>query len=283
MIQEVYKPSTIEEILELLETKDNRSLLCGGTDLIVNIRNKKIERNILIDISDVEELKKLTIEEEIIKIGAGVTFNQIIKSEIINKNLYGIKKAANSIGSPQIRSRATIGGNIINNSPSGDILPPLLALDAKVNIQSKNKSRKVLLSEFLLDKNIVDIKKNELLTYIEIKKLKENQILGFSKLGFRNALSISKISSAVYIELENNKFKDIKIALGAVANTAIRAYEVESFLKDKEVSKVNINEALDKIQVIVSDSLKGRESETFKSYAIKGIVENIIQDCIKEI
>ncbi|MGL6107337.1 FAD binding domain-containing protein [Romboutsia sp.] len=282
MIDEVYKVKTIDEAINILELKEDVGILNGGTDLIVNIRNNKSNKKKLVDISDISELKKIQIEGDVIKIGAGVTFKQIINSDKINKNLSGLKKAANSIGSPQIRSRATIGGNICNNSPSADIMPPLLALECKVILQSKDETRKVLLRDLLLDKNKINIKENELLTYIEINKLRENQSLGFSKLGYRKSLAIAKISASVYIDKEDNKFKDVKIALGALSNTAIRIYEAEKYLLGKEICKDNIKEALYILENRVSNNLKGRESEYFKSNAVSGVVEDAIEECLND-
>lgn len=280
MIEEVYKASSIEETLNILESKENTMIIAGGTDLIVQMRKVKLNKSALIDISDIKELKEIIEEEEIIRIGSGVTFNELVNSTIFNGSLYGIKKAASQVGSPQIRSRGTIGGNICNNSQSADLIPPLLALDAKLVIQSKSEARKVYLEDFLIDKNVVDIKENEIITHIEIKKLNENQRLSFSKLGYRESLAIAKISASVLVNIQDNKFKDITIALGAVNKTAIRAYEAESYLSGKEVNEENIDNVLELLGKKVEEDLKGRESVYFKSHAIKGIVENAILQCI---
>lgn len=280
MIKEVYKTNTIEETIDILEANENSMIISGGTDLIVQMRNGRLDKDMLVDISDVSELKKIIEDDKVIKIGAGVTFNQIIDNEKFNKNLYGIKKAATLVGSPQIRSRATIGGNICNNSPSADLIPPLLALDAKVEVQSKEGIKKIYLRELLIDKNKIDIKHNQLLTYIEIKKPNVNQYLSFYKLGFRSSLAIAKISASIFLDIEDNVFKDIKIALGALSNTAIRVEEVEKCLLGKEVNDRNIDEALALLENNIKKKLNGRESTKFKSYAVKGVVENAINECI---
>lgn len=280
MIKEAYKTSTIEEALNILESKKDTMIIAGGTDLIVQMRNGRREKHTLVDVSDIKELKTITEEDGIIKVGSGVTFNQIIDSNIFDNNLYGIKKAASLVGSPQIRSRGTIGGNICNNSQSADLIPPLLALDAKAIIQSKNETREVYLKELLIAKERPDIKDNELMTYIKITKPNSNQRLSFSKLGYRESLAISKISASAFVDIRDNKFKDIKIALGAVGKTAIRAYEAESYLLDKEVNETNINKVLEILENNIKEDLKGRESVHFKSHAIRGIVENAINQCI---
>jgi CO/xanthine dehydrogenase FAD-binding subunit len=281
MIKEVYKAKNLDEVIHILDVKKSSAqVIAGGTDLIVHMGSNELDKDILIDIFDVEELKSIKDEDNAIKIGACVTFNDIINSDIISSNLYGLKKASSLVGSPQIRSRATVGGNICNASPSADIIPPLLALEAIVYIQSKNYIRKAYLKDVLLDKNHIDLAPNEILTYIEFEKPKQNQVLTFSKLGFRKALSIAKISSGVLLEVEENKFKNIKIALGAISKTGIREYDVEKYLTGKTVEDENINKALDILQDNVSESLKARSSGEYKSHAVRGVVKEAIYEGI---
>lgn len=283
MIKEVYKPKTIEETLDILEMKENTAIIAGGTDLIISMQSENFKKDILVDIWDIQTLKEIIEEDNIIKIGSSVTFNQIIESDKFDGNLKGLKKAATLVGSPQIRSRGTIGGNICNNSPSSDLIPPLLALDAKVVIKSKVSLREVYLKDILLDKNKVDIKENEILEYIIIKKPKKNQMLSFSKLGFRKSLAISKISASVFLDIEENKFKDVKLALGAISKTAIRVGEIEEYLTGKEINDKNIDEALEILENIIKTNLAGRKTVEFKSYAAKGVVEYAINECILDI
>ena len=281
MVKEVCKVKTLDEALDILDfKKSSAQVIAGGTDLIVHMRDSNFDKEILIDICDIEELKSIKNEDNTIKIGACVTFNDVINSDIISSNLYGLKKASSLVGSPQIRSRATIGGNICNASPSADIIPPLLALDAIVYIQSKNYKRKVYLKDVLLDKNHIDLAPNEILTYIEFEKPKQNQVLTFAKLGFRKALSIAKISSGVLLEVEENKFKNINVALGAISKTGIREYDVEKYLTEKTVEDENINKALDILQDNVSVSLKARSSGEYKSHAVRGVVKEAIYEGI---
>lgn len=281
MIKEVYKAKNLNEALNILEIKKSRAkVIAGGTDLIIEMRNNKFDKEVLIDISDIEEIKTIKEEGNIIKIGACTTFNDIINSDKISSNLHGLKKSSSLVGSPQIRSRGTIGGNICNCSPSADLIPPLLALEAVVCIQSKYYKRKAYLKDILLDKNHIDLHTNEILTYIEFEKLKKNQVLSFTKLGFRKSLSISKISSSVLLEIEENKFKNINIALGALSKTGIREYEVGKYLTGKTVEDENINKALDILQNNISENLKNRSSVEFKSEAVKGVVKEAIYEGI---
>lgn len=282
MIKEAYKTKTVYEALHILDNSDNAMVVAGGTDFILNMRNARQDKSILIDISDIKELKNIIEEDNIIKIGAGATFNQIIDSDIFNDNLYGLKKAASLVDSSQIRSRGTVGGNICNSSQSADLIPPLLALDARVVIQSLDKVRKVYLKDLLLDKNEIYINDNELITYIEISKPTKTQKLSFYKLGFRKSLAKTKASASVFLDIHNNIFNDIKISLGTTSKTAIRLEIVESYLKGKEVNDNNIDKALEMVEEVIKTNIEGRDSIDFESYVIKGVVENAINEAILE-
>ncbi|MGL5327774.1 MAG: FAD binding domain-containing protein [Peptostreptococcaceae bacterium] len=274
---DVYKSNSLEEVLDILYDKEkSKKVIAGGTDLIIDIKNNRFNKDILIDISDIKELKFIKDTESKVQIGACTTFNDLINSDILNDNLYVLKKASSLVGSPQIRSRATVGGNICNNSPSADIIPPLLALDAKVCIRSKENTRFEYLKNILIDKNKIALDSDEIITYIEFDKLNNNQKLSFSKLGYRNSLSIAKLSCALLVEIEDNKFKNINMALGALNKIALREYEVEKFLIGKEVSESNIESCLELMENIISERLKSRPSCDFKSKAIRGILKEAI-------
>ncbi len=281
MIDKLYKVNSVNEALEILDnSKVKPTIIAGGTDLIIKLREGKNTINALIDISYVEEIKGVILIGNKIRIGAATTFNNLINSEVLNINLSGLKKAASMVGSPQIRNRATIGGNICNASPSADIIPPLLALEAKVVLESKNNKRVLNLEDFILDKNKVDLNNNEILTYIEFNNLSENKHLRFYKLSHRKALAIAQLSSSVCVEVENNKFKDVQISLGAVDKIPFREYEIENYLLNKEVDENIVVDALEILSNKTIDRLANRSSGEFKSEAIKWVLKKALEEVI---
>lgn len=276
MIDVVYKPKTLEKALDILESKPNVMIIAGGMDLIVQIKNGRLNKDALVDISNLNELKKIKEEANVIKIGSGVTFSDIIECEKFEKNLYGLKKAASLISSSQIINKGTIGGNIFNNSTIANLLPPLLALDAKVEIQSKANKRKEYLKDILLKENKVDIKENEILTYIEFENLKYNQMLSFSKLHFMHSKDIYKVSSSVLLDIKDNKFENINIALSEFGILENIKDDLKNCLIGKEVNENNSIHVLKVIEKNISD-----ESNTsFKSEAIKAVLYNALKECI---
>lgn len=278
-INKTYKASTIDEALKVLEEyKEKAKLIAGGTDVVIELRGGHIDPEMIIDISHIDEMKYIKEEEGYIHIGAGTTFTDIAHSELLDNKLSGLKKSASLVGSPQIRNKGTVGGNICNGSPAADIVPPLLALDSVLTIKSSKGEREVKLEDIFLGKGKVDIDTTEILTEISFKKPLGIQKLGFSKLGLRNALAISRICIAVYLDLdESNKIKNIKVASGALGVNGLREREVEEIIIGKELNEETLNIASKKMAEIVEERLKGRSSLEYKGRAVKSLFEEAIK------
>ena len=276
-LQAVYKASNIQEALELMELyKDRSKIIAGGTDLIIKLREKRINPEVLVDISSLKEMIGISLQKGDIEIGAATNFGTISRNHKLQNNTFGLVEAARSIGAPQIRNSATIGGNICNASPAADIIPPLLALDSMVTIRNKAAERKVLLEEFLLDKGKVSLNPNELLYSVGFKQLTTNQSMGFAKLGLRKALAISRISVAIFIELQDGVFKSVRIATGACGKLPNREGKIEDFLKDKPLDHSVINGAGELFKRVIEERLNGRNAVDYKKEAIKGVFKEAL-------
>jgi len=236
---EYFKPKSLDELLELaFQLKDNKKFLAGGTDLIVRLKDNLIKEENIIDIKEIEELKGIKESGEFLEIGPLTTFTEIIESEILNKYSPLLVLASKKIGSVHIRNKGTIGGNLCNASPAGDSIPPLMCEEAKLILKSKKKERVVDIEKFFLGPGKTSLESDEILFKILIKKWKNSNFGFFNKLGQRNALTISIASNCVKIEKEDGVIKDIKIALGSVAPTVVRARKVEEAILNSK----NLNE-----------------------------------------
>lgn len=275
-IERVYKGNSISEVVEILgQYEKDAKLIAGGTDIIIDIRNEKIKPKVLIDISSIEELRKIEENEDYIEIGGAVTFTQIVESEIFTNNLYGLNKASRLVGSPQIRNKGTIGGNIANGSAAADSVPPLICLDSTLIIESINGIREIKLEDYYKDH--IKIRENELITKIRFKKPKENQILSFSKLGLRKALSISRLTISILLELdEEEKIKNIKVSSGALARYPMRELEVEEFFLGKTLDEENINAGIIVLQKSMDKRLEGRPTLPYKRVAVERMLREAL-------
>ena len=163
-----FKSKSLDEALKLLETYGDKSkIIAGGTDLVIELRNHQINPKVIIDISSIDEIRYIKEEKGYIHIGAGTTFTDIAYSKLLDDKLEALKKSSRLVGSPLIRNKATVGGNICNGSPAADIVPPLLALEASVVIKSSYNAREIKLEDMLLDKGKVNLSQNEILTDIK--------------------------------------------------------------------------------------------------------------------
>ncbi len=283
-ITQTFKVSSIKEALELLdEYGDKAKIISGGTDLVIELRNHQIDPEVIIDISSIDEMRYIREENGNIHMGAGATFTDIAYCETLDNRLEGLKKSSRLVGSPLIRNRGTVGGNICNGSPAADTVPPLLSLDAVLTIKSINNTRELNIEDIFLDKGQVDLAPEEILTDIIFKKPMENQHLGFSKLGLRNALAISRICMSVYLDLDDKSIiKDIRISSGALGKHGLRERVVEDVIKGLELNQETVNIATKKLVEVVEERLKGRSSLEYKGVAVKSLFVDAINLASKE-
>jgi CO/xanthine dehydrogenase FAD-binding subunit len=232
---DVVAPKILSEVLQLLAgANDTTKILAGGTDLVVGKTQESkrfADAKVLIDINRVAEIKGIEERDGVISIGAATTFSEICKNKIIEEKLPLLKKAASTIGSMQIRNRATIAGNFVNNAPCADTVPALLVYDADVEIKSHNSERIISLQELLQGPYKTQLQLNELVTRILIPTKEQNNVGDFYKLGRRRAVAISRLTLAVLLQMKEKKVLDIKIASGAVTPIGTRFPKLEEFAK----------------------------------------------------
>ena len=221
-----FQPLTVEEALVCL-AQDNTMACAGGTNLYVDRKHGKFLDKDYVSLDKLEELKQVTLQADGWHIGSMVNFAQAEKLAIPGGECFA--SAAAQVGAPQIRNRGTVGGNIISASPAADSVPALMALDAKVSLRSVAGNRTVPLTEFMKGPGKTDLRPGELMTEIIIPHAAGASV--FQKVGKRNALAIAICNQAVYLETDGGKITEIRIAMGSVAPTAVRAYHAEALLK----------------------------------------------------
>ena len=275
-----YNGSSIEQVLELLEKhKGKAKIIAGGTDIIIHLREEKISPEILIDISKIEKLKKIECEGNRIKIGSAVRYTQIVEDKLFRDNLYGLYKSCKMVGSPQIRNKGTIGGNVANASPAADSIPPLIALGSELKIASTRGERSVNVEDYFSNNAVYGLKENELLIGIEFDKIKENEILSFSKLGLRKALAISRITLSMLIGLDNEqRIENIRVASGSIGKYPMREIDVEKALLGRKINDDTSKLAIMALHKSMDQRLKGRSTYPYKRRAVISLMEEVIED-----
>jgi xanthine dehydrogenase FAD-binding subunit len=240
-----FAPQKIEEALEILSKYGKEiKIIAGATDLLVQYYDRLYEINYWLDLKNIKELKEIKIHQNQMKIGAMVTHSQLEKSEDIKKYFPVLSQAAYDIGSPQIRNRGTVGGNIVNASPAGDLLAPLMAYDAQFRLLSIQGEKIVSAEEFFIGPKKTILEPTQLLTQIIIPLPSERTYGSWNKIGKRKALIIATITLALVVEMDedNRTVKVVRTCLGSVAPTPIEIKEVKKKMVGNKFNQLDFAE-----------------------------------------
>jgi CO/xanthine dehydrogenase FAD-binding subunit len=217
------QPRDLAEALELRAAHPEALPLAGGTDLMVEINFDRRRPARIMDLTRLRELESLECEGDDLVIGAGVTHTRLV--EELGTLAPGLAIAARTVGSPQIRNRGTIGGNVATASPAGDALPPLVAAGARVELASSRGRRSVPIGEFMTGPKRTTLGADELITAVRVPAARGPQ--QFAKVGPRNAMVIAVCSFALSLDVRD---RAVGTAIGSAAPTVIRATGAEEFL-----------------------------------------------------
>jgi carbon-monoxide dehydrogenase medium subunit len=220
-------------------------VLAGGTDLLADLKASSHVLKAVVDISRASDMRKIEVDERGLCIGALVTHSEIMASKVIRDMFPALVDAAHTIGAVQTRNLGTLGGNLVTAVPSVDSGPTLIALDALVTIAGQSGNRKMPLVEFFVGPRKTALKPDELLVEIVIPKENLNKPAHFLKMGLRKgqALALVNVAASLWIAPKKNTCTAVRIALGAVAPTVVRATTAEKFLEGRAATPENFAEA----------------------------------------
>jgi CO/xanthine dehydrogenase FAD-binding subunit len=220
---EVLQTDSWEEALALKAANPDAVPIAGGTDLMVELNFDRIRPRAILDLTRIEELTEWWPENGHLRVGAGVTYARLIGE--LGVHLPGLAIASRTVGSPQIRNRGTVGGNLGTSSPAGDALPPLFASDAEVALASTAGTRRLPIEEFVTGPKRNCLAADELIAAVHIAPADGPQ--QFAKIGTRNAMVIAVCSLALSIRPGR---RDVTTCVGSAGPTPIRARAAERFI-----------------------------------------------------
>jgi CO/xanthine dehydrogenase FAD-binding subunit len=221
---ELLQPATWDEALEAKAAHPEALPLWGGTDVMVDMNFGRERPQAILDLTRVRELTEHGSDDGLIRVGAGVTYTRAIAE--LGHALPGLAIASRTVGSPQIRNRGTIGGNLGSSSPAGDALPPLYASGAEIELTSTRGTRRVAIEEFITGPKRNTLEPDELIAAFSVAPARGGQ--QFSKIGTRNAMVIAVCSFALALDDEE---RTVGTCLGSAAPTPRRAREAEAFIE----------------------------------------------------
>ena len=252
---EYHAPKSLDEAVELLEKYgEDAHVLAGGTDLLPHMKQRRVEPKHIVNIKGIPELACIKETPEGIHIGALAKLRAIELSPLINEKLPLLSEAARSVGSIQVRNLGTIGGNICNASPSADMATPLMAVDAKVHVYSKDGEKNYPIIEFFQGRGEVGLERGELVTEFTVPPLPEGAGSAFEKIGW-TTLDIATVNVAAVVSLKDGKIDHCSIALGACSPAPIRGVLAEEALTGKAPNA----EAMDEAVAFIATCVEPRE------------------------
>lgn len=275
----VISPKSIGELVDTLAASECKYLMLAGcTDLLVDLKKHLSGCKLMIDLSGINEMRYIRLQGKDLVIGAMTTFTEITESQLVRDYGLCLAQAAGSVGSPQIRNRATVGGNIANGSPAADSVPALLALDAWVRyIDMGGNTFKVSLEDFLENHREQMKEKHAFIESVGIPLKESISFSGFTKLGSRSEVTISKLSLAVTFALDDKgAIHNPRLVLGSIGKTAVRITAAEKLMEGRLPGDLLIQELGLMLSKEIEEKLKGRESMPYKKKAVIGLIQDLL-------
>lgn len=225
MTMDVFRPRTLEEALEIKARRPDALPIAGGTDVMVEINFGHLRPPAMIDVSRLPELAAIRRDDGTVYVGAGVTYTRMIREL---EGIVPLRQAARSVGSPQIRHRGTLGGNLGTASPAGDALPVLAAYDAEIEVTSAARGpRRLRWNDFLVGPKRTALQPDELILGTSWRVPRGGG--SFSKVGTRNAMVIAVVGLCLVLDSER---QEVRVALGSVGPTILRAPAAEQLASE---------------------------------------------------
>lgn len=281
---EYFAPQNFNDAASLLRRYGSKAkLLAGGTDLCLRLERRLVDPVVVVDLKKIRALRGIKLDRKGLTIGAVTLMDEIASSAVVKGRYAIIAQAAAVIGSIQTRNRATLGGNLCNASPAADTAPALIALAARARIASSRRQREVSLEEFFLGPGKTCLQPNELLKEIFIPSPAIKSGSSFQRCT-RTAMDIALVNCAVFLSLasKGEVIGDIRIALGAVAPTPVRAEPAETFLTGKRADRDAIEKAAGLAAASVSPIDDVRSSANYRREMARVLTRRALEEALNQ-
>ncbi|NCC51988.1 MAG: hypothetical protein EOM20_12340 [Spartobacteria bacterium] len=271
-------PETLADALELMADDTTRGVpLSGGTDLMVQWAGGVVAApQRVISLAGLPELKGITLKDQCVVVGAGTTHAELRASEVIQARLPALAAAAATVGAQQIQARGTIGGNVANASPAGDLAPALVITGGAVVVAGVHGERRVNLTDFFKGYRSIDLRADELIVRFELPVNPDGSREMFRKIGTRSAQAISKIMAACRIRIEDRTIRSVALAVGSVAPTVIRLTELEAWLTGRVCDEDTIAEAVRRTVSAVSPIDDIRSTAAYREWVSGSMIRGFL-------
>lgn len=268
-------PDSLDEALSLLANRPGEwKPFAGGTDLMVLFEAGKLEHRNYLNIRPLRELRGIEINDDQVMMGALTTYTDVQTNPTLVAEFPMLAQAASETGGLAIQNRGTLGGNIVNASPAADTPPALLAYDAQLELTSVNGSRWVPYNGFHTGYKEMNIREDELLTRIQLRRSQEPLLHYYRKVGTRKAQAISKVCFSAIARVVSGRIEEVRMALGSVAPIPLRCLRTEAVLRGQIITK-SLNEAAE--QELAREITPIDDIRSTKSYRLR-VSQNLVND-----
>ncbi|MDL2252555.1 xanthine dehydrogenase FAD-binding subunit XdhB [Ruminococcaceae bacterium OttesenSCG-928-I18] len=268
----IYEAKGIPDAITALMADENAVVLCGGSDVLLRVREGRLAGRNLVSIRSIDDLSGILQENnETIQIRPATTFAQITQNELVQRCIPTLGEAVDQIGGPQLRNVATVGGNLCNGACSADSPPVLLTLNAELEITGPNGARRLLLEDFFEGPGKVNLEHGELLTAIRVAKKDYEGYFGhYIKFSQREAMDIATLGCAVQVKLgaEGKTIEDARLAFAVAAPVPMRCHAAEESIRGQAVGETLYDWFGRTALTEVRPRTSWRASETFRRQLI---------------
>jgi len=270
-----HKPQTIEDALRLKSEKEGAVYIAGGTDVMVQIKNRELRPSTLISLRNIPDLARIEVNGGA-RIGALTTIANIIQHPTLGQAFPVLMEAASRVGSVQIRNVATIGGNLCNCSPCADMALPLLVLEAKVRLQSSETTRDMPIEDFFQGPGESCLRTDEIMTDILLDQADAPTVTLFKKRG-RVKMDLAVASVAVLLDMKGNLCQKVRIAAGSVAPVPLRLQALEERLEGSILDEKTIQAAQKIAENSVAPITDIRSTEDYRRHVVGVFVKQCLE------
>lgn len=283
-IEKIHQATSVDDAIQALVQDPNALIICGGSDVLVQIREGKLAGCHLVSIQGIKELQGVTMEQDgTILIRPGTTFSGVNESDIVQQYIPTLGQAVDTAGGPQLRNIGTIGGNVCNGVTSADSASTLLTLNAELEIKGPKGSRRQSLESFYLGPGRVNLEHGEILVAIRIAKKEYDGFGGcYIKFAQRNAMDIATLGCAVHAKLSADKkaVEEMRLAFGVAAPNPIRCHKTEADVANQSINSALFAKVSDSALHEVNPRTSWRASKEFRQQLISELSARALKTAI---
>ena len=283
-ITQFHAPETVDEAVRILrECGVGACVLAGGTDLMVRSRRRMLPPSLttLVSVHRIAAMSEIRRENGEIAVGASVTASGLIRDPVVAEHVPILATVADRMASPQVRNVATIGGNLANASPAGDLISPLILLDASLLLVSTGSSRTIPVEEFFTGPGETILEPHEMIVEVRLAAPAPGRVFRFEKAGTRPAMECSFVTAGLAYDIRDGAFRNVRVSFGSVAPTPLRGRGTETVLEGQAPSAELAAQAADAAREEISPITDVRGSDCYREALTGVFIRRLVEEAVR--